>query len=117
MDEVAKRLALHRLAIATNYLLPETDEARDLWFRVYLEGLASFSDETVVNVCRMLETRAQGGWFPKLPDLVEDMRAYVQRQRDQQKQPLQIQGKPVSAEKLAGFKAAVRAAIARKAMR
>lgn len=116
-DETQKRLALHRLAIATNYLLPEQDRARDLWFRVYLDGLANFHPNTVTTVCRRLETQARDGWFPKLPELVEDMRAFLKRKQDEVRPSMQIQGKPVTPERIAGLRDAVNVAIQKKAMR
>jgi hypothetical protein len=112
-----KKLAIHRLAIATGYLLPQEPKALDLWWRVYLDGLEPFHPNTVVAVCSRLETHARDGWFPKLPELVQDMKSYVQRIRDQAKPSLQIQGKPVTPDQIAALRDRVAVEVARKRMR
>ena len=116
-DEAVRRAALTRLALATKELLPERKEDRDAFFRIYLDGLADYQTHTVVAVCRNLETRAEGGWFPKLPVLCEAMRAYVRMKRDQARPVYQIQGKPLEPEKLARFKDDVAAHVRRMRMR
>lgn len=105
-DEQIRRAALTRLAVATKELLPETKEARDAFFRIYLDGLANFSTHTVTTVCHRLETTAEGGWFPKLPVLCEHMRAYVRMRQDYER-PKQLTEPPVSEEKIRNLRAAV----------
>lgn len=116
-DEATRRAALTRLAIATKELIPEEKQARDAWFRVYLDGLASFHTATVVDVCRRLETTAEDGWFPKLPVLCEAMRAYVRRKMDEARPVYQLNGPALDPEKLKTFRADVALALERKRMR
>jgi hypothetical protein len=116
-DSAARRAALTRLAVATKELLPTAKEDRDAFFRIYLDGLAKFPTHAVVAVCRKLETHAEGGWFPKLPVLCEEIRAYVRVRAEQTKPVLQLNGPLLSPERLAQFRSDVAREIQRKRMR
>lgn len=115
-DEQVRRAALTRLAVATKELLPETKESRDAFFRIYLDGLANFSTQSVLAVCARLETTAEGGWFPKLPVLCDHLRAYVRMKQEQQR-PARLTEPPVSPEKLKELRAAVAQRIQKMRMR
>lgn len=116
-DAAVRRAALTRLAVATKELLPENAQARDAWFKVYLEGLERFHTNTVVAVCRKLETDAPDGWFPKLPQLVEHMRTYLRVKQEQAKPVYALPEKPISAEQVRALREAVALAVQRKRMR
>jgi hypothetical protein len=110
-DQAIRRAALTRLAVATKELLPTRTEGRDARFKIYLDGLDRFHTNTVVAVCRKLETEAPGGWFPKLPELVEHMRTYLRVKQSQSRPSYQLNGAPVSPEKLARPKTEVALAV------
>jgi hypothetical protein len=116
-DDAVRKAAIHRLAIATKELLPENKQDRDAWFRVYLDGLSPFHTQTVIDVCRRLETTAEGGWFPKLPELCEACRAYVRMKTSLARPTYQLDGPPVSPERIAALKDEVARRLERMRMR
>lgn len=122
-DELSRRAAITRLANATQYAIPENGDgeqrARDAWFRMHLDALADFSTPTVVAVCRWFETHAADGWFPKLPVLCEQMRAYARMQADRRKPVLALPpgDRPVDPAKWKEFRRLVDAKLARMRMK
>lgn len=116
-DIKIRRLALTRLAIATRERLPESQEDRHAFFKVYLDGTEGFSNDTFCRACRNLENSID--WFPKKHELIEACRAVLKFKLDQRKPQLALPSgdKPIAPEKWREFQSCVQALIQRKRMR
>ncbi len=104
--------ALTRLALATR------EKVEPATYVLYVEDTAGFPTDVLESACRRLETSLT--WFPKVSELVEECRVVSRYQEEQRatarRQVPQLNGPQVSAEKIAGLRAAVNAEIQRKAM-
>lgn len=112
-----RKAALNRLAVATRERLPERAEDRDALFRVYLDDLGGFSDDTFVRACRRLETAVS--WFPKKAELYDTCASVAKQKADGQRPRLALPSgvKEASAEQLADIRQRVRRAVSEKTMR